>query len=106
MSGDLGTRKGRWRTRRWPGVVWPPGMSSIVQGASALWAVLNQEPGAENLPPERPAQATIRGQITRSLNRTDDMPAAHWIAALYWEVIRYTIPIGWKVKTEIRAPED
>jgi PIN domain nuclease of toxin-antitoxin system len=34
-------------------------MSSIVLDASALLAVLNQEPGAENLPPERLAQATI-----------------------------------------------
>jgi len=34
-------------------------MSRIVLDASALLAVLNQEPGAENLPPERLAQATI-----------------------------------------------
>ena len=34
-------------------------MSSIVLDASALLAVLNQEPGAENLPPERLAHATI-----------------------------------------------
>ena len=34
-------------------------MSSIVLDASALLALLNQEPGAENLPPERLAQATI-----------------------------------------------
>jgi len=34
-------------------------MSSIVLDASALLAVLNQEPGAENLPLERLAQATI-----------------------------------------------
>ena len=34
-------------------------MSSIVLDASALLAVLNQEPGAENLPPQRLAQATI-----------------------------------------------
>jgi ribonuclease VapC len=34
-------------------------MSSIVLDASALLAVLNQEPGAENLPPERLARATI-----------------------------------------------
>jgi PIN domain nuclease of toxin-antitoxin system len=34
-------------------------MNSIVLDASALLAVLNQEPGAENLPPELLAQATI-----------------------------------------------
>ena len=34
-------------------------MSSIVLDASALLAVLNQEPGAEKLPPERLAHATI-----------------------------------------------
>jgi len=34
-------------------------MSSIVLDASALLAVLNQEPGAEKLPPELLAQATI-----------------------------------------------
>ena len=34
-------------------------MSSIVLDASALLAVLNQESGAENLPPERLAQAII-----------------------------------------------
>jgi len=34
-------------------------MSSIVLDASALLAVLNREPGAENLPPELLAQATI-----------------------------------------------
>jgi len=34
-------------------------MSRIVLDASALLAVLNQEPGAESLPPERLAQATI-----------------------------------------------
>jgi PIN domain nuclease of toxin-antitoxin system len=34
-------------------------MSSIVLDASVLLAVLNQEPGAENLPAERLAQATI-----------------------------------------------
>jgi PIN domain nuclease of toxin-antitoxin system len=34
-------------------------MSSIVLDASALLAVLNQEAGAENLPPERLAQAII-----------------------------------------------
>ena len=34
-------------------------MNSIVLDASALLAVLNREPGAENLPPELLAQATI-----------------------------------------------
>ena len=34
-------------------------MSNIVLDASALLAILNQEPGAENLPPERLAQAVI-----------------------------------------------
>jgi len=34
-------------------------MSSIVLDASALLAVLNQEPGAENLPPDSLVQATI-----------------------------------------------
>jgi PIN domain nuclease of toxin-antitoxin system len=34
-------------------------MSSIVLDASALLAVLNQELGVENLPPERLSQATI-----------------------------------------------
>lgn len=34
-------------------------MSRIVLDASALLAVLNQEPGMESLPPERLAQATI-----------------------------------------------
>ena len=34
-------------------------MSSIVLDTSALLAVLNEEPGAENLPPERLAHSTI-----------------------------------------------
>jgi ribonuclease VapC len=69
-------------------------MSRIVLDASAVLALLNQEPGSENLPPERLLQATLStvnlAEVHTKLVRRGVPPEDAWEDAL--SPIAETVP--------------